>query len=300
MHRCEVDDAAAAHRLPRDDHRAGRGPPPAQEADRRRRPVRRGVPARRAAAARRAASSSSTRSRAARFPASSSRRSRRACARRWTPAWSPAIRVMDVRVTVYDGKHHSVDSKEIAFITAGRKAFIDAVQKARADRARADRQRRDHRARARTSATSPATCRRAAARSAARAAAAAGLLAVLGQAPLAELSSYQSRLNAMTGGQGRYTLALQPLRGGAADGAGAAGVAVQGEGRGIGRAAPSPAWRCAASGAAGGQRRPARQQLADRLLVACGELQQREIALRPADQLQRPSAARRHRSRPAR
>jgi elongation factor G len=33
-------------------------------------------------------------------------------------------------------------------------------------------------------------------------------LYVLGQAPLAELSSYQLRLNAMTGGQGRYTLAL--------------------------------------------------------------------------------------------
>ncbi|WP_182870908.1 elongation factor G [Stieleria mannarensis] len=35
-----------------------------------------------------------------------------------------------VRVEVYDGKHHDVDSKEIAFITAGRKAFIDAVLKA--------------------------------------------------------------------------------------------------------------------------------------------------------------------------
>lgn len=35
-----------------------------------------------------------------------------------------------VRVEVYDGKHHDVDSKEIAFITAGKKAFIDAVQKA--------------------------------------------------------------------------------------------------------------------------------------------------------------------------
>ena len=45
--------AAAAHRLPRDHHRAGRRPPPPQEADRRRRPVRRGVPAHRAAAARR-------------------------------------------------------------------------------------------------------------------------------------------------------------------------------------------------------------------------------------------------------
>lgn len=36
-----------------------------------------------------------------------------------------------VRVALYDGKYHDVDSKEIAFITAGRKAFIDAVQKAR-------------------------------------------------------------------------------------------------------------------------------------------------------------------------
>ena len=35
-----------------------------------------------------------------------------------------------------------------------------------------------------------------------------GSLYVLGQAPLAELSNYQSRLNAMTGGQGRYTIAL--------------------------------------------------------------------------------------------
>src|SRR6188472_3080660 len=38
--------------------------------------------------------------------------------------------VKDVRVIVYDGKHHSVDSKEVAFVTAGRKAFIDAVMKA--------------------------------------------------------------------------------------------------------------------------------------------------------------------------
>src|SRR5688572_5874089 len=35
--------------------------------------------------------------------------------------------MQDIRVTVFDGKHHPVDSKEIAFITAGRKAFIDAV-----------------------------------------------------------------------------------------------------------------------------------------------------------------------------
>jgi elongation factor G len=29
---------------------------------------------------------------------------------------------------------------------------------------------------------------------------------VVAQAPLAELASYQSRLNALTGGQGRYTI----------------------------------------------------------------------------------------------
>ena len=39
--------------------------------------------------------------------------------------------IQDVRVTVYDGKYHDVDSKEIAFIAAGRKAFIDAIAKAK-------------------------------------------------------------------------------------------------------------------------------------------------------------------------
>lgn len=38
--------------------------------------------------------------------------------------------LQDVRVVVHDGKHHSVDSKEIAFVTAGRKAFLDAVAQA--------------------------------------------------------------------------------------------------------------------------------------------------------------------------
>ena len=35
-----------------------------------------------------------------------------------------------------------------------------------------------------------------------------GMVAVAGQAPLAELANYQARLNGLTGGQGRYTLAL--------------------------------------------------------------------------------------------
>jgi len=39
--------------------------------------------------------------------------------------------MQDIEVTVYDGKHHSVDSKEVAFVAAGKKAFRDAVGKAR-------------------------------------------------------------------------------------------------------------------------------------------------------------------------
>jgi len=38
--------------------------------------------------------------------------------------------IQDVRVVVYDGKHHPVDSKEVAFVTAGKRAFLDAIGKA--------------------------------------------------------------------------------------------------------------------------------------------------------------------------
>lgn len=36
-----------------------------------------------------------------------------------------------IRCALYDGKYHDVDSKEIAFVTAGKKAFVDAILKAR-------------------------------------------------------------------------------------------------------------------------------------------------------------------------
>src|SRR6185369_2646869 len=39
--------------------------------------------------------------------------------------------MQDVKVVVYDGKSHPVDSKEVAFVAAGRKAFIEAINKAR-------------------------------------------------------------------------------------------------------------------------------------------------------------------------
>ncbi|HAS63933.1 MAG TPA: elongation factor G, partial [Vibrio sp.] len=38
--------------------------------------------------------------------------------------------IKDLEVTVYDGKYHAVDSKEIAFVIAGKKAFLDAVNNA--------------------------------------------------------------------------------------------------------------------------------------------------------------------------
>jgi len=39
--------------------------------------------------------------------------------------------LQDIKVSVYDGKHHPVDSKEVAFVAAGKKAFLDAIHKAK-------------------------------------------------------------------------------------------------------------------------------------------------------------------------
>ncbi len=39
--------------------------------------------------------------------------------------------LQDIKVAVYDGKYHPVDSKEVAFVAAGRRAFIDAIRKAK-------------------------------------------------------------------------------------------------------------------------------------------------------------------------
>ncbi|MHC4595547.1 MAG: hypothetical protein ACYS19_11480 [Planctomycetota bacterium] len=36
--------------------------------------------------------------------------------------------MQDIKVSVYDGKHHPVDSKEVAFRAAGKGAFIDAIK----------------------------------------------------------------------------------------------------------------------------------------------------------------------------
>lgn len=115
--------------------------------------------------------------------------------------------VVDVKVVVYDGKHHSVDSKEIAFVTAGKKAFMAAIREARPivlepvvrieitapDSAMGD-------------ITGDLSSRRGLVSGTANAAS--GMVLIKGQAPMSELSSYQSRLNAMTAGQGRYAIEL--------------------------------------------------------------------------------------------
>ncbi|HEX5864919.1 MAG TPA: elongation factor G, partial [Casimicrobiaceae bacterium] len=115
--------------------------------------------------------------------------------------------LQDVRVIVYDGKHHAVDSKEIAFVTAGRKAFLDAIEKARpivlepivslevlcpesnmGDVAGDLSGRRGQ-------VTGTKSMQ-------------AGTLTVNGLAPLSELDGYAARLKAMTAGHAAWTMAL--------------------------------------------------------------------------------------------
>jgi elongation factor G len=113
--------------------------------------------------------------------------------------------VQDLRVTVYDGKAHAVDSKEVAFITAGRKAFIDAVLKARPTLLEPIVKVVVHAPQAHVGdITGDLAARRG--QVAGTGQMVAGTTTVLGLVPLAELSGYQARLNSMTGGQGRYTL----------------------------------------------------------------------------------------------
>lgn len=115
--------------------------------------------------------------------------------------------VVDVRVTVLDGKHHSVDSKEIAFVTAGRKAFWAAMREARAIVLEPVV---DLRISAPAAAMGDITGDLAARRGmvAGTETTALGEVVIQAQAPLAEVVGYQTRLNAMTSGEGRYTLAL--------------------------------------------------------------------------------------------
>ena len=115
--------------------------------------------------------------------------------------------IQDVRVTVYDGKHHPVDSKEVAFTSAGRKAFLEALQKANPIVLEPVM---------RVEITAPASSigditgdlatRRA--RINGNTALPNHRATVQALVPLAEISEYQLRLKALTGGEGAYAMEL--------------------------------------------------------------------------------------------
>ncbi|GAB4216489.1 MAG: elongation factor G [Rhodoferax sp.] len=113
--------------------------------------------------------------------------------------------VQDVRVTVFDGKTHAVDGKEVAFVAAARKATLQALLAARpivlepvvrievivpesamGDVAGDLAARRGH---------VTGTMGRAQ-----------GSLRIEGEVPLAELGDYQNRIKSLTGGQGSYSV----------------------------------------------------------------------------------------------
>ena len=115
--------------------------------------------------------------------------------------------MQDIRVTVYDGKTHSVDGKEIAFVIAAKKAFQVAIREARpillepmvkieltVPEAHFGDVSGDLSVR-RGQITGSQGGR-------------SGMMQIDAIAPLAELDNLQSRLKALTGGQGSYTLAL--------------------------------------------------------------------------------------------
>jgi elongation factor G len=115
--------------------------------------------------------------------------------------------MQDIRIAITDGKHHPVDSKEIAFRTAGKYAFLDAVERARpvilepivnmeitipsqfmGDIA-GDLSGR--RGRVLGQETLPGN-----------------MCTIKAQAPLAEVMQYNSQLRSVTGGQGSYSMEL--------------------------------------------------------------------------------------------
>jgi elongation factor G len=115
--------------------------------------------------------------------------------------------LQDISVSIYDGKHHPVDSKEVAFRTAGREAFKDGVTNAKpvllepivnievtipaenvgditGDLA-------SKRGRVLGQDTLPGN-----------------IIVIKAQVPLAEVAQYNSQLKSVTGGRGSYSMTL--------------------------------------------------------------------------------------------
>jgi elongation factor G len=115
--------------------------------------------------------------------------------------------IEDIRVTVHDGKSHSVDSKDIAFATAARKATWVAVMEARPIVLEPIV---DVEITAPAAAMGDITGDLASRRGQVSGTDAllGGSIVVRGKAPAAELIGYATRLNAMTSGEGRFTIAF--------------------------------------------------------------------------------------------
>jgi elongation factor G len=113
--------------------------------------------------------------------------------------------VQDVRVIVTDGKHHPVDSKEVAFRTAGKWAFRDAIAKAKpvllepivnmevtipeGNVGAITGDLSGKRGRIQATDIAPG-----------------GMAVVKATAPLSEVMQYQSQLKSVTGGQGSFAM----------------------------------------------------------------------------------------------
>ena len=115
--------------------------------------------------------------------------------------------IQDLRVTILDGKHHAVDSKEVAFKTAGKVAFREAVLKAhpvllepivnmevtfpegKMGSITGDL----HGKRGRIHATDVLT---------------GGMAVIRAKAPMSEMMQYQSQLKSVTSGQGSFAMEL--------------------------------------------------------------------------------------------
>ncbi len=115
--------------------------------------------------------------------------------------------LQDVKVSVYDGKYHPVDSKEVAFRAAGKGAFIDAVSKAKpallepivdmevtipADNV--------------GDITGDLSSKRG--RVVGQEMLPGNFIVIKAQVPLSEVTQYTSQLKSVTGGRGSYSMAL--------------------------------------------------------------------------------------------
>jgi len=113
--------------------------------------------------------------------------------------------MQDIKVQVFDGKHHAVDSKEVAFVQAGKKAFLAAIANAGpillepvVD----------------VTITVPSLCAGGVTGDlssmrgmiSGTEALAENRIVVSGQVPLKEMQGYHSRLKSLTGGEGSFTM----------------------------------------------------------------------------------------------